>query len=96
MGGPYYRVAPTYMILHLAITTVRSTFNKSLMVSTDCLQSHLLVGSLRHQGPPCAHTYHYQAVYLLPWGAIICLTRLPVGLPLQCHLAVARANPHRR
>ena len=54
------------MILHLPRTKVHSTFNKSLMVSTDCLQSHLLVGSFRHQGPPCAHTYHYQAVYLLP------------------------------
>ena len=62
----WVRGLSSYMILHLAITAVRSTFNKSLIVSTDCLQSHLLVGSLRHQGPPCAPTYHYQAVYLLP------------------------------
>ena len=66
------------------------------MMSTDYLQSHLLVRVLGHQGPPCAHIYHYQVVFLLPQGAVICLTRLSVGLPLQCYLAVAHANPGRR
>ena len=52
------------------------------MMSTDYLQSHLLVRLLGHQGPPCALIYHYQVVYLLPQGAVICLTCLSVGLPL--------------
>ena len=89
--------APTMEVVCVGVAhDLLGTFNRSLMMSTDYLQSHLLVRLLRHQGPPCALIYHYQAVYLLPQGAVICLTRLSVGLPLQCYLAVAHANPGRR
>ena len=81
-----------YIIFTYPITMVRSTFNKSLMVSTGCLHLHLLAASLRHQELPCARTYHYQ----MALQAIICRTRLPMGLLLLCYLAVARANPHPR
>ena len=83
-----------------------SAFNKSLMVSTDCLQSHLLVGSLRYQGPPCAHTYHYQAVWACCATLLLCFgwespmyTWTVCGspgwgkVPVCCSCAVLHAGP---